>query len=406
MTAKTAAALAVIFTAAIIPAQGQEKAGPSPDQTTAADAHEKKDKSKEKGESSSSSSSHGGGGGGGTSKPQQPAFWPQPVMPSASESGHKESGEKHASGHENESAEAAISGTPVPNNSIPDDPVELANRLVRLLEGGDDVGGSAPKPEKPPLYVDDLEASAEAGDAPAQCWYAVWLLSEGTDPAIPRKPTIPRQGDNADTRTGRETYDQAVSLLDQSASSYPPAKTIEKILDGRSFSAPEDEDDLKTNGDGELFYYLGKAFLTGRNIITPEVDVTKKDPSLAVQRTMENRVVAFQVLKFASALGSPSAKLQLALMYASGIGAPRDAARAFELAKAAAITTPPEIGARDGLPVKNFEASDSLATKAQAERQLATFYMTGTGTDSSEDNAAKHIEAAEKYTSQLEPPGQ
>jgi hypothetical protein len=317
-------------------------------------------------------------------------------MPGAFKPARNESGEKKRAGgpdtnaNETPNSEAV---SPKPNDTATDDPIELANRLVQLLEGGESgSGNSGPAPEKPPQYVDDLSVSAtKDADAPSECWYAVWLLSEGTDKEIPDTMTDLSDGTAADKSHHSETYETAVTLLDKSAQTYPPAKVIEGILKDWSFSEPADQEELKNNGDGELFYYLGKAFLNGRNIFGPELNPNSEVAEMMEQRITQNRALAFQILKFADKLGSASARLQLALMYANGLGVPKDARKAFDYASDAANRPPIGGSGQDGAAVEAFKQADRKALISQAREQLGVYYVMGLGTSPDAKKADEYI---------------
>ncbi|MGA3170724.1 MAG: tetratricopeptide repeat protein [Chthoniobacteraceae bacterium] len=278
------------------------------------------------------------------------------------------------------------------------DPVELANKLIQMFGGrsndSSDADDAAPPPPRPPQYVDELGSSAEHGDAPSECWYAVWLLSEGTDKEIPE--TVTTTGAN-----NSDSYNMAKDYLDKSAAhNYEPAQAIESILNNWTFT---NEDTLKSQGDADLYYYLGKAFLTGRNIVLPNLDANNTDPNVVTEYSERERALALQILEYASKLGSPSAKLQLAMMYASGFGAPQDPATAFNYAQEAVTTSPVAADPDDGKAVAAFRDANQKATTSEAEQQLGIFYVTGVGTDPDPDKAKQYINEAQAVENN--PPG-
>jgi len=399
MTAKTAAALAVMFLAGIFPLEAQTTStskGSSSGSTHGSGESSNGSTAKEKTEgaesTSSSSGSHGGGGGGGSGKGGQgPSFFPQATLPGRFQMGA--GGKNRPSGGE---AKGGGTGSSSEANEI-SDPVELANKLIQMFGGrsqdSSEADDDAPAPPPQPQYVNDLESSAEGGNAPAECWYAAWLLSEGTDKEIPE--TVTTTGAN-----NSDSYNMAKDYLDKSAAQhYEPAEAMERILDNWTFT---NEDTLKSQGDAELYYYLGKAFLTERNIVLPNDDANNRDPEVVTEYAKQERALALQILEYASKLGCPPAKLQLALMYANGYGAPQDPATAFNYAQDAATGAPVAANPEDGKAVGAFQNADQKALASDAEHQLGIFYVTGEGTDPNPDKATQYINEAEVQPDEAE----
>jgi len=293
-------------------------------------------------------------------------------------------------------AEASPEETPgkEKESEEPADPVELANQLVQLLQEGGG-GESSPKATPPPAYVDDLKLDAEqsgsdAATAASKCWYAVWLLSEGSDKDIPEQSTANRETRGVAPADGFDTYEDAEKLLVDSANAgYKPAQLIQSII--ANGAIPAEAAGLRN--DGDLFYYLGKAYLSGRNILAGETNLQNFNPkswqpAMTEEMTDQNRALAVQIFQLADKLGSPAARLQLALMYGSGFGEPRDPEQAFDAAKAAAAMSDmvaPD--PTDSPALATFRQDDRKAAVSGAEQQLGIYYMTGFGTGVDESAA-------------------
>ncbi len=142
--------------------------------------------------------------------------------------------------------------------------------------------------------------------------------------------------------------------------------------------------------DAELYYYLGKAFLTGQYIAAPASETANRTPDLTSEDTARERALAFQLLQYAAKQGCPSAKLQLALMYANGFAAPLDPTTAFDYAQAAA-TIPAPSGPSEGKAVDAFKSGSAKTMESQAQEQLGIYYAGGVGTSQNSDQAAYYI---------------
>lgn len=385
MISQTAAVLAAVFLAGISPVKGEwnplsPETPPVRPARSAPASHQRRDGANCKDKETPSPALHAAAGHGGghkkTAKPKAQATpnaaqTPAPP-PNILQAHNKKPPKKKAHGNEqaavNEEVDPEADATPKAKSDAdePDnaDPAAVAQGLAQMLEGKDkDV-----LKQRPPGYVGDLSTKAQAGDAAAKCWYAAWLLSESND---------------------KDAVQQAQTLLDQSAdANCEEAKVVRSILtDGTAlgtFSEPGNRAALERDGDGDLICYVGKAFLTERNIMAKDAG--------------QSREVAVGILNLANELGSPAAKLQLALMYADGLGVPVNPERAFKFASAAAEMQPPGDVPGESAAVKAFKSESRKATNAQAEEQLGIFYMTGTGMTADPQEARKHLEAAREYT--------